>query len=200
MRYQSNALNFKDINNLLEKLTSFLYYQTSCYQSKLKDYGDLTFEVNAVFPKVNLFECSCFRLIDIHQKCIRSGEDGINSLSNIKSTIENFKIKNCWYIAIFNAPFELNINIVKRKLYCFSPLSFGGEREEEEEEEEEEEKQIINADQTFKSDECVICLINTPNVSFCGCGHLSLCIECDKVKSLNTCPVCKTENTIKRTI
>ena len=52
----------------------------------------------------------------------------------------------------------------------------------------------------FKSDECVICLTNTPNVLFCNCGHLCVCIECDKVKSLNTCPVCKTETTIKRDI
>ena len=39
-----------------------------------------------------------------------------------------------------------------------------------------------------------------PTVLFCNCGHLSLCVECDKVKSLVVCPVCKTENTIKRTI
>ena len=59
---------------------------------------------------------------------------------------------------------------------------------------------IINAEQIFKSDECTICLSNPSNVLFCNCGHLCLCIECNKVKSLNTCPVYKTENTIKRTI
>ena len=70
------------------------------------------------------------------------------------------------------------------------------EEEAREEEREEEEEQIINTEKTFKSDECVICLTNSPNVLFCNCGHLSLCVECDKEKSLNTCPVCKTENTI----
>ena len=187
---------------MLEKITSFLYYLTSCYQSKLENHGSLTFEVNAVFPEVNVFERPCFRLIDIHQNCIRSGEDGINSLSNIKSTIENFKNKKCGYTAIFTAPFELNINIVKHILYCFSPLRFGEEREEEEDEEEEEEKQIIiiNTDKSFKYDECVICLFNLPNVLFCNCGHLCLCAKCDEVKGLVVCPVCKTENTIKRTI
>ena len=69
-----------------------------------------------------------------------------------------------------------------------------------EEREEESEEQIINTDQTFKSDECVICLTNLPNVLFCNCGHLCLCEECDKVKSLENCPVCKIKNTIKRTI
>ena len=58
----------------------------------------------------------------------------------------------------------------------------------------------INANQTFKSNECVICLTDPPNVLFCNCGHLCLCVECNKVKDLYTCPVCKTENTIKRNI
>ena len=58
----------------------------------------------------------------------------------------------------------------------------------------------INAVQTFKSNECVICLINQPNVLFCNCGHMCICEECDRVKSLETCPVCKTKSTIKRTI
>ena len=58
----------------------------------------------------------------------------------------------------------------------------------------------INADKSFKSDECVICLINLPNVLFCNCGHIAMCLECDKTKSLKKCQICKTENTIKRTL
>ena len=75
-------------------------------------------------------------------------------------------------------------------------------REEEREEysEEKSEEPVINAEQTFKSDECVICLTNSPTVLFCNCGHLCLSVECDEVKSLKTCPVCKTENKIKRAI
>ena len=77
------------------------------------------------------------------------------------------------------------------------------EREEDEsaeEDESDEEEKVISTTQSFKSDECVIYLTNPPNVLFCNCGHLCLCVECDKVKSLNTCPVCKTESTIKITI
>ena len=51
----------------------------------------------------------------------------------------------------------------------------------------------INNELTFKSDQCVICLTNPSNVLFCNCGHLCICVECDRVKSLNTCPVCKTQ-------
>ena len=69
-----------------------------------------------------------------------------------------------------------------------------------EEEESEEEEPIINADKSFKSDECVICLTSLPNVLFCNCGHIAICVECDKAKSLKNCPICKTENAIKRTI
>ena len=72
----------------------------------------------------------------------------------------------------------------------------GGEIEEEIEEEEGK----INKEKTFKEDECVICLTNPPNVLFCNCGHIAICVECDKVKSLKDCPMCKTETTIKRTL
>ena len=58
----------------------------------------------------------------------------------------------------------------------------------------------INTDKTFKSDECVICLSNPPNVLFCNCGHIAICVECNELKGLDVCPVCKTEKTIKRTI
>ena len=48
---------------------------------------------------------------------------------------------------------------------------------------------IINTEQTFKSNECVICISNPPNV-FCNRGHIPICEECDKVKSLTNCPIC----------
>ena len=93
---------------------------------------------------------------------------------------------------IFNHQLQLNLIINSQDNEEDSEYSEG--------EEIEEEIKQINTKQTFKSVECVICLTNTPNVLFCNCGHLCVCIECDKVKSLNTCPVCKTETTIKRDI
>ena len=57
---------------------------------------------------------------------------------------------------------------------------------------------IINASQSFKSNECVICLTNPPNVLFCNCGHQCLCSECNRKKISNKCPICKIENTIIR--
>ena len=77
--------------------------------------------------------------------------------------------------------------------------SFDIEDEEEPEPEDiQNEARIINSSQSFKSDECVICLTNPPNVLFCNCGHLCLCSECERKKLSNKCPICKTENTIIR--
>ena len=64
----------------------------------------------------------------------------------------------------------------------------------------ENQKERINTEKYFKSNECVICLTNPSNVLFCNCGHIAICIECDKTKGLDVCPVCKNENYIKRMI
>ena len=87
-----------------------------------------------------------------------------------------------------------------QRIASLERIRVGRREEESEEENEEEEEPIINTDKTFKSDECVICLTNPPNVLFCNCGHLCLCVECDEIKSLLVCPVCKTANYIKQTI
>ena len=63
-----------------------------------------------------------------------------------------------------------------------------------------ESEEKIKSSQTFKSDERIICLNNPPHVLYCNCGHLCICKECDKIKTLSVCPVCKTENTILRLI
>ena len=61
-----------------------------------------------------------------------------------------------------------------------------------------EKPKVINLFKIFKSDECIICLTNQPNVLFCNCGHLCYCVKCYKIKTLSTCPICKTDNEIIR--
>ena len=64
----------------------------------------------------------------------------------------------------------------------------GEQSDDEEEWVDEDEEPItcvevnkqINTSKSFKSDYCVICLTNLPNVLFCNCGHICLCDECDK--------------------
>ena len=63
-----------------------------------------------------------------------------------------------------------------------------------------EESKVINLFKIFKSEECIICMDKKPSVLFCNCGHLCECEECYKLKSLSTCPICKTDNEIIRTL
>ena len=72
------------------------------------------------------------------------------------------------------------------------------EESEEESEQESEEEKIINTSKSFKSDECVICLTEPPNVLFCNCGHMCLCAECSKIECFEECPICKTEKKKKK--
>ena len=52
---------------------------------------------------------------------------------------------------------------------------------------------------TFKSNQCVICLVEEPKVLFCNCGHICICETCAPHR-YDHCPVCKKENTILRII
>ena len=61
-----------------------------------------------------------------------------------------------------------------------------------------EDTKVINLFKIFKSEECIICLTNQPNVLFCNCGHVSYCLNCYKIKSFFVCPICKTDNEIIR--
>ena len=61
-----------------------------------------------------------------------------------------------------------------------------------------EEPKVINLFKIFKSDECIICMVDKPNILFCNCGHLCECEGCYKIKTLSTCPICKTDNEIIR--
>ena len=105
-------------------------------------------------------------------------------------------LKTKFYYKIPSKPFSISIEKIET---LFDQLQTSN-NEEDSEEYSEEEEETNNTDKSFKSDECVTCLTNPPNILFCNCGHIPICVECDKVKSLNTCPVCKFENKIKRTI
>ena len=69
---------------------------------------------------------------------------------------------------------------------------------EDEEEPTPEKPKIINLFKIFKSDECIICMDDKPNILFCNCGHLCECDKCYKIKTPSICPICKTDNEIIR--
>ena len=65
---------------------------------------------------------------------------------------------------------------------------------------EETNQPTILAEPIFKCIDCVICLTNISNVLVCDCGHICICSECDILKCLDACPICRAKSTIKRII
>ena len=132
------------------------------------------------------------------ESCLKfSGKFKINDenpLNSIENFIKDFEDEG--YFLTFSRHFNL---IFLLKSQNSGPLK-ESEEEREEENEEKREEPVINTEQTFKENECVICLTNPLNVLFCNCGHIVICVKCDVVEGLKVCPKCKTENIIKRMI
>ena len=116
-------------------------------------------------------------------------------------------VKNRGYYNTFKEPFRVKIILsIIYMSHIFGPIAnqteeftyeeenqteeFTYEEEnqteeyEPEDEEDEEEEEVINVTKTFKTEECVICIENGPNILFCNCGHLcrSICNNCLEFK------------------
>ena len=128
---------------------------------------------------------------------LRDNYEGFNFLNQIRI---NDYTKGIYKINIKLLTSYRNISLGQYNLLKSFDIEDEEEPEEEPEEYIREEPRIINASLSFKSNEYVICLTNPPNVLFCNCGHLCLCSECDRNKISNKCPMCKTVNTIIRSL
>ena len=87
------------------------------------------------------------------------------------------------------------------KFLKFVPFEDESEDEyEEPETEDEEELQMIPAiiENSFSSDNCIICLKNKPNILNIPCLHLAVCEECEKIGRFLNCSICRKE--IKRKV
>ena len=114
-----------------------------------------------------------------------------NVLSSIKQKIKNYFKKVHFIVYYTTTPIKIDIKFCFEYSVHYINSLFRPRRREEYRE------KTINTDKTFKSDECVICLTNPPNVLFRNCGHQCICINCNKKKSLVKCPVCKAETRLK---
>ena len=186
--YLVDNLNDKNIIELIQEITPLIYHLISRLKNKEENLlRELIIELEFPPSEARLKFNGKFKINDE------------NPLNSIKKFIKDFEDEG--YFLTFSRHFNL-ISLLKSQ--NSEPLQESGEESEEEREEENEEEReeepVINTKLTFKFDECVICLTSLAKVLFCNCGHLCSCEECDRVESLNTYPVCKTENTIKRTI
>ena len=173
LTYETNVFYPETFNlGFAKRIIPFIFYLNSLYGCNLND--DI---------KIIGFNTEIFFNDDPFTKHILSTlflfEHNINYLSHLNQEVDKYKKRKIGMVPFvpFNVRVEFHIG-VKNNL----------------------NKKPINSIQTFKSDECVICLTNQPIILFCNCGHIPICTECYKLKSLSACPVCKTENTILRVI
>ena len=179
--YLVDNLNDKNIIELIQEITPLIYYLISSLKNEEENLlRELIIELEFPPCESHLRFSGRFKIND---------ENPLNSIKNFKD------FEDEGHFLTFTRHF--NLLFLLKKSQNSEPLR---EESEQESEEESEEEKIINTSKSFKSDECVICLTEPPNVFFCNCGHLCLCTECNKIEFLEQCPICKTENTILRII
>ena len=152
------------------------------------DYGD-SFEVNENTIKIKYYNQN------YAEKCVVFNLFSVDFYLTSNTYIEcNRDFFNEEFFKKFEeCPYEIHIIEIATIKHQSSDSS-------SEDEDDEQERKPINSSQIFKSNECVICLTNQPNILFCNCGHICICGECGKRIKNKECPVCKTENTILRLI
>ena len=90
-------------------------------------------------------------------------------------------------------------NLEENGELIISPIESTHEDTDTEDDEPTPEKpKVINLFKIFKSDECIVCMNDKPNILFCNCGHLCECDKCYKIKTPSICPICKMDNEIIR--
>ena len=171
--YETNVFYPETFNlGFVKRIIPFIFYLNSLYGCNLNDDIVINGLSTEIFFNDDPFTKHTLFLLFLF-------EHNINYLSYLNREVgiyEKCRIRKVPFVP-FNVRVEFNIG-VKTNL----------------------NKKPINSIQTFKFDECVICLTNQPIILFCNCGHIPICTECYKLKSLSACPVCKTENTILRVI
>ena len=88
---------------------------------------------------------------------------------------------------------DFNGNYLLKIKYETNFFKFLGLENENEDEEDENEKIAPIIENSFSSDNCIICLKTKPNILNFPCLHLSLCEECEKIGKFINCSICRKE-------
>ena len=194
---------FKNFYNLFKPFVYFLYSITY-YKKFLR--GHLLFfnnlEVQYSKSKIAEGEIGDYTVyFDISNGFLSPDCEDFKFLKTIKiKDFLNESVKRLTYLNVKLKTKYLNINRLEYRFLegIGNTINYGVMVDINDNEEAMNEDKIINSTQTFKSEECIICLTNPPQVLFCNCGHLCCCSECEKLKTSNKCPICKIENEIIR--
>ena len=168
----------------LDELTAFIIYNMECeniiefiklvtpfmrYISSLLKYEDSDLYINdKILVKLEFQETQGEYILDTFKINDENGTESIGEYIEY--------LNNSGYYLTFTKKFDAYFIICKGS------------------DENDSYNQHINANKTFKTEECLICVENKPNVLFCGCGHLCVCEECIKYYESYECPVCQNIN------
>ena len=105
-------------------------------------------------------------------------------------------------------PFEIYIEVVQEyvllrvnEFESVNGLESVNELESEDEleweDELEEDKAPVAVSKPFHSDQCVVCLLEKPELLFINCLHRCVCLKCEEKSPLRICPSCRTDISIK---
>ena len=134
----------ENIIEFIKLVTPFI-----CYISSLLKYEDRELYINdRIYIRIEFHESQGEYILDVLKI---NDENGIES---IRECIQHFN-GNGFYLT-FTGKFDAYFVIY------------------DDSEENDSYNQHINTNKTFKTEECLLCFGNKPNVLFCGCGHLCM--------------------------
>ena len=176
-------LDIRHVEDLLDQIDPFFYYLASKY---LENKGNNAYEAfcqvdfcfgnppntNYVYSNVKQFYTrECF-------------DENISFLEKYSQNTRTFFESH----SIFGEPFQIRICL--HADYIEMAQGIDEQDEEEEDEDEEEEEKEEEPLKPLKTDHCVICMENPPNIFFYNCMHICTCSNCE-VNTLNRCPYCR---------
>ena len=184
--------SISELKNYRDYLNKFRNFTIEEYEDELKNEGYQSYSDIIVFLRHKddfsvLFTMSLEMVNNNPEYTYHFNEYEINNITeeNINNMLDKYKDKSeNLYVEI----------CMTTKFYRF--LSFYNEDEDEDEVENEEIPAII--ENSFSSDNCLICLKNKPNILNFPCLHLSQCEECERIGRFINCSICRKE--IKRKV
>ena len=195
-RVNFNFKKEKIIGESKDYINRLLRYETNVFYPETFNLEFVEHIIPFIFYLINLYGCNLNDDIKIYEFDI---EIFFNDDPFMKHNLFSFFLRGYNIVDLLCLNREINkYKRYKMRMIPFVPFNIGvefsiGIKNNL-------NKKSINSIQTFKTGDYVIYLTKPPQVLFCNCGHLCICTECNKMKTLETCPVCKTENAILRVI
>ena len=177
--------SISELKNYRDYLNKFRNFTIEEYEDELKNegyqsYSDIMFFLRHKDDFDVLFTITLEMVNNNPEYTYHFNEYEINNVTeeNINNMLNKYK----------NSQENLCLEIcMTTKFYRF--LSFYNEDEDEDEDENEEIPAII--ENSFSSDNCLICLKNKPNILNFPCLHLSQCEECERIGRFINCSICR---------